>query len=281
MQALQHLAGGTKLFKQMNLQQILQPTLNLIKETGAFIRREGQNFDRSHIEQKGLNDLVSYVDKQAEERLVNGLRQLMPGCGFIAEEGTAQASDEEYKWVIDPLDGTTNFLHGLPPHAISVGLLQGQELVMGVVYEVIGDELFWALKGQGAYCNGQPISVSPIDKLSAGLMATGFPYYDFGMMEVYLQILNEFMRKSHGLRRLGSAAVDLVYTALGRFEGFYEYNLNPWDVAAGILIVQEAGGQVSDFKGGNDYLFGREIIATNGRVHAEVLEIIRSRWHAK
>ncbi|EMR03774.1 inositol monophosphatase family protein [Cesiribacter andamanensis] len=263
----------------MNPEQILQPTLDLIKETGLFIRREGRNFDRSKIEQKGLNDLVSYVDKQAEERLVSGLRQLLPGCGFIAEEGTAQAADEEYKWVIDPLDGTTNFLHGLPPHAVSVGLLQGRELVLGVVYEVIGDELFWAQKGQGAYCNGQRISVSPIDKLSGGLMATGFPYYDFGMMEVYLQILNEFMRSSHGLRRLGSAAVDLVYTAMGRFEGFYEYNLNAWDVAAGILIVQEAGGTVTDFKGGSDYLFGREIIATNGRVHAEVLEIIRSRWH--
>ena len=263
----------------MNLQSILQPSLDLIKETGAFIRREGKNFDRTNIEHKGLNDLVSYVDKQAEHKLVEGLRQILPGCGFIAEEGTAQAADEEYKWIIDPLDGTTNFLHSLPVFAVSVGLLHHQELVMGVVYEVNQDELFWAIKGQGAYCNGVKIKVSPIEKVSQSLIATGFPYHDFGMMQTYLGIMDHFMRNSHGLRRMGSAAVDLVYTAIGRFEGFFEYNLKPWDVAGGAIIVQEAGGTVTDFKGGSDFVFGQQLIATNGKVHQEVLEIISGRWN--
>ena len=263
----------------MNLQSILQPSLDLIKETGAFIRREGKNFDRANIEHKGLNDLVSYVDKQAEQKLVEGLRQILPGSGFITEEGTAEAANEEYKWIIDPLDGTTNFLHSLPVFAVSVGLLKNEELVMGVVYEVNQDELFWAIKGQGAYCNGERIHASPIEKVSDSLIATGFPYHDFGMMQTYLDILNHFMRNSHGLRRMGSAAVDLVYTAIGRFEGFFEYNLKPWDVAGGALIVQEAGGTVTDFKGGNDFLFGRELIATNGKVHQEVLKIISGQWN--
>ncbi len=263
----------------MKLLDILQPTLNLVKEAGAFIRREGKNFDRANIEHKGLNDLVSYVDKQAEQKLVDGLRQILPGCGFITEEGTADARKEEYIWVIDPLDGTTNFLHSLPVFAVSLGLLYKDELVMGVVYEVNQDELFWAIKGQGAYCNGKKIKVSPIGKVAESLIATGFPYYDFGKMQTYLEILDHFMRKSHGLRRMGSAAVDLVYTAIGRFEGFYEYNLKPWDVAGGAIIVQEAGGLVTDFKGGKDFIFGRELIATNGRVHQEVLEIIGGNWH--
>lgn len=263
----------------MNLNDILQPTLALIKETGAFIRREGKNFDRSNIEHKGLNDLVSYVDKQAEQKLVDGLRQILPGCGFITEEGTAQSNNEEYTWIIDPLDGTTNFLHSLPVFAVSVGLLHHQSLVMGVVYEVNQDEMFSAIKGQGAYCNGEKISVSPITTVSQSLIATGFPYHDFGMMQTYLGILDHFMRKSHGLRRMGSAAVDLVYTAIGRFEGFFEYNLKPWDVAGGALIVQEAGGTVTDFQGGSDFIFGKSLIATNGKLHQEVLEIISGRWN--
>lgn len=265
----------------MKLQEILEPSLALVKQAGDFIRREGQNFDRTNIEHKGLNDLVSYVDKQAEQQLVDSLRQILPGCGFITEEGTAEARQEDYIWVIDPLDGTTNFLHSLPVYAISLGLVHKEEVVMGVVYEVNRDEMFWATKGEGAYCNGKKIQVSPIEKVAQSLIATGFPYHDFGRMQDYLQILQDFMQKSHGLRRLGSAAVDLVYTAMGRFEGFYEYNLNAWDVAGGIIIVQEAGGTVTDFKGGKDFLFGRELLATNGKIHQEILELIASKWLKK
>lgn len=263
----------------MDLQKVLEQTIPLTREVGRFIKQEGQSFDRSNIEKKGFNDLVSYVDKQAEEKLVKGLRQILPEAGFITEEGTAEEKGEEYKWIIDPLDGTTNFLHSLPVFAVSIGLLRGDSLVMGVVYEPNHDECFYAREGGKAYCNDTEIHVSSVLKMKEGLLATGFPYSEFGKMEDYLAILTDFMRGSHGLRRMGSAAVDLVYVACGRFEGFYEYNLNAWDVAGGAFIVQQAGGRVSDFKGGNDFIFGRELLATNGApVHEEMLEVIQRHW---
>lgn len=262
----------------MELEQVLNKTIEIVKGVGGFIRQEGQNFDRDNIEKKGFNDLVSYVDKQAEEQLVKGLSKILPEVGFITEEGTGEDKGEEYKWIIDPLDGTTNFLHGLPVFAVSVALIRGEELVMGVVYEINKDECFYAREGGKAYCNGKEIKVSPVPTLSESLLATGFPYYDFNLMQDYLAILNQFMESSHGLRRMGSAAVDLVYVACGRFEGFYEYNLNAWDVAGGAFIVQQAGGKITDFKGGNDYVFGREILASNGQIHQETLEVIQQHW---
>lgn len=262
----------------MDLEKVLNSTIEIVKQVGGFIRQEGQNFDRDNIEKKGFNDLVSYVDKQAEEQLVKGLRETLPEAGFITEEGTAEDKGEQYKWIIDPLDGTTNFLHGLPVFAVSVALIRDEELVLGVVYEINMDECFYAREGGKAYCNGKEIKVSPVPTLSESLLATGFPYYDFNLMQDYLDILNQFMESSHGLRRMGSAAVDLVYVACGRFEAFYEYNLNAWDVAGGAFIVQQAGGKITDFKGGNDYVFGRELLASNGQVHQETLEVIQQHW---
>lgn len=262
----------------MDLEKVLNSTIEIVKQVGGFIRQEGQNFDRDNIEKKGFNDLVSYVDKQAEEQLVKGLRETLPEAGFITEEGTAEDKGEQYKWIIDPLDGTTNFLHGLPVFAVSVALIRDEELVLGVVYEINMDECFYAREGGKAYCNGKEIKVSPVPTLSESLLATGFPYYDFNLMPDYLAILNQFMESSHGLRRMGSAAVDLVYVACGRFEAFYEYNLNAWDVAGGAFIVQQAGGKITDFKGGNDYVFGRELLASNRQVHQETLEVIQQHW---
>ncbi len=260
------------------MQQLLQEVIVLVKEVGDFIRAEAQNFDESKIEYKGKNDLVSYVDQEAEKRLVKGLAELLPGCGFIAEEGTSTHKSDTYNWIIDPLDGTTNFTHGLPVFSVSVALIKRKELSLGVVYDVMRDECFHASKGNGAFLNHMPISVSKTKTLDKALLATGFPYYDFEQMQQYLTILNEFMQNTHGLRRMGSAAIDLVYTACGRFEGFFEYNLNAWDVAAGALIVQEAGGMVTDFKGGNDFLFGRQIVAGNA-TQPEMLKIIQKHWH--
>ena len=262
----------------MDLQTVLEQTIPLTREVGQFIKQEGNNFDRSNIEKKGFNDLVSYVDKQAEEKLVKGLRQILPEAGFITEEGTAEDKGEEYKWIIDPLDGTTNFLHALPVFAVSIGLIRGNSLVMGVVYEPNHDECFYAREGGKAYCNDTEIHVSNIPKMNESLLATGFPYAEFGKMEEYLAVLTDFMRGSHGLRRMGSAAVDLVYVACGRFEGFYEYNLNAWDVAGGAFIVQQAGGAVSDFKGGGDFIFGRELLASNKAIHEEMLGVIQTHW---
>jgi len=262
----------------MNLEIIIQQTIDLSRSVGAYISEESKSFNHHLVEEKGLNDLVSYVDKTAEEKIVKGLRKILPAAGYITEEGTAGFAREEYKWIVDPLDGTTNFTHGLPIYAVSIALMYQDELVLGVVYEINRDEMFWAVKGHGARLNGVPIRVSGRTKLNESLLATGFPYYNFEQMTAYLKILNEFMQTTHGLRRMGSAAVDLAYVACGRFEGFFEYNLNAWDVAAGSLIVLEAGGKVTDFSLDNKYLFNKEIIA-GGKVLKEMQQLIIKYWN--
>ncbi|WP_046247061.1 inositol monophosphatase family protein [Hymenobacter terrenus] len=264
----------------MYFTQLSSDLADLCRTTAQFIRQEASTFDRSKIEHKGLHDLVSYVDQETERKLVAGLRQLLPEAGFITEEGTAgpDTETEEFTWIIDPLDGTTNFVHGLPVYSISVGLLHHKELVVGVVHEVNRDESFRAVRGGGAFCNDQPIHVTDIPELNGALIATGFPYKDFGKMNAYLQLLGAFMSRSHGVRRLGSAAVDLAYVAAGRCEAFFEFNLNSYDVAAGILLVREAGGHVTQFLKDGDPLFGREVVASNGHLHAEIQQTIREFW---
>ena len=264
----------------MDYREITTKLAAICRETGAFILAESENFNKGKVEyKKGFSDMVSYVDKEAERKLVEALGVLVPGSGFIAEEGTGKKVEGGFNWIIDPLDGTTNFIHKLPVFAVSVALIKGDDLVAGVVYEINRDECFYAWKGGGAFCNDRPIAVSEVTKLEDSLLATGFPYYDFNYMDKYLKILDVLMKKTHGLRRMGSAAVDLVYTACGRFEGFFEYNLNAWDVAAGVLIIQEAGGIVTDFKGESDFLFGRELIA-GGAVQPLMLEEIKRYWES-
>ncbi|SFQ26710.1 inositol monophosphatase family protein [Hymenobacter arizonensis] len=263
-----------------NFTQLSLDLAALCRNTALFIRQEAASFDRSKIEHKGLHDLVSYVDQETERRLVAGLRELLPEAGFITEEGTAgpDSHTEDFTWIIDPLDGTTNFVHSLPVYSISVALLYQKELVVGVVHEVNRDESFRAVRGGGAFCNDLPIRVTDIADLNSSLIATGFPYKDFGKMNAYLQVLGAFMSRSHGVRRLGSAAVDLAYVAAGRCEGFFEFNLNSYDVAAGILLVREAGGHVTQFLEDGDPLFGREVVASNGHVHTEMQQAIGEFW---
>lgn len=261
----------------MDLNKILNQVIDLSLECGAFIRKEADSFNYSDVELKGKNNLVSYVDKEVEKQMVDALKKILPEAGFVAEEGTVQDDNSPVKWIIDPLDGTTNFIHGLPVYSTSIALEKDGELLVGVVYEVNRDECFSAARGAGAFCNGKPIQVSPLPSINESLLATGFPFYNFEKLNEYLAILNELMKNAHGLRRMGSAAVDLAYVAIGRFEGYFEYNLNPWDIAAGALIVQEAGGTVTDFSGGGNFTFGREIVAANG-THAELLEIIQRFW---
>lgn len=241
---------------------ILQQVVRISREAGAFIRDQRNSFEQKHIVQKGLNDLVSYVDLECEKRLVENLRQVLPGCGFITEENTA-TQRADYNWIIDPLDGTTNFIHGIPCFAVSIALEHNSEIILGVVYEVNRDECFSAIAGGGAELNGKTISVSACSSLSESLIATGFPIYNFSKQDQYLAVLKELMKTTRGIRRIGSAASDLCYLACGRVDAFFEYNLNPWDVAAGALIVTEAGGNVSDFNGREDWLFGKEIVAAN------------------
>ncbi len=262
----------------MNLLLIEKQVIQLCEEVGNFIRTENENFDRSRIEQKGsFSNLVSYVDKEAELRLVKRLTEIIPGAGFIAEEGTDSEGTNEYKWIIDPLDGTTNFLHGLPIFAISIGLTRKEQTILGVVYEVSHKECFHAIEGGKAYCNEKEIHVSRVQSLNESLLATGFPCYHTEKKENYLEIIRIFLEQTHGIRRLGSAAIDLAYVACGRMEGFFEYNLKPWDVAGGAFILQQAGGKVTDFSGGNNFLFGGDLCAAGG-VHAEMLKVIQEKW---
>ena len=253
----------------MDLEKICKKVIDLAKTTGEFIWKERTEISLEKIEVKGLNDFVTYVDTRSEKKLTEGLLKILPNSGFIAEEKTITKLGEKYNWIIDPLDGTTNFIHGLSPYAISIALMEENRIILGLVYEISLQECFYAWKESKAWLNEKEINVSKAETLSNSLIATGFPYYEFSRMDEYLPILDFFIRNTHGVRRLGSAATDLSYVACGRFDGFYEYNLSPWDVAAGSLIIQQAGGKVSDFSGGNKYLFGKEIIATNSLVFNE------------
>ncbi len=260
----------------MNYNKIGFQALQLVQDVGAYIVYEGRKFDRQKVEFKGVHDLVSFVDKTAEERLVEGLSQLIPGAGFIVEEGSAAHSNEDYIWIVDPLDGTTNFIHGVFPHAISVALHHQQQPVLGIVFEMGKQELFYAWEGSAVFCNQQMIQVSPSKALDEALVATGLPVNDFSRLPEHMKTIEAVVRKSNGVRRHGSAATDLAYVAAGRFCGFFEYGLSPWDVAAGAYLVQRAGGKVSDYSGGQNYHFGREMLAGTPAVYQELLNLLQT-----
>jgi myo-inositol-1(or 4)-monophosphatase len=259
----------------MNLEKICQQVIELTRNTGQFILNEKKNNSKIRFEEKGLHDFVTYVDKTSEQRLVEGLNVILPEAGYIVEEQTTTTRGENFNWIIDPLDGTTNFIHGITPFAISIALMEKDEIILGIVYEFGLDECFYAWKDSPAYLNGKEIHVSTQSNIKDSLVATGFPYYDFKRMKPFLESLEFFMKDTHGVRRLGSAATDLAYVACGRFEAFYEYSLSPWDVAAGAFIVKQAGGKVSDFKGKNNYIFGKEIVAANHGVFDNFLAIVK------
>ena len=259
----------------MEYKHLCMQVCDVAKHAGGFIRNEAVDFSAKSVEVKGLHNFVSYVDTKAEEMIISRLQKLLPEAGFIAEEGTNTNRGKRFDWVIDPLDGTTNFIHGLPPYSVSIGLLENNLPVLGVVYEITLDECFYAWKDSRAFLNGNEIRVSSRNSLHDSLIATGFPYYDYHLMRPYIDCLEHLLRNTHGVRRLGSAAVDLAYTACGRFEAFYEYGLNPWDVAAGTFILQQAGGKSSDFSGSDNYIFGKEIVSANDAVFDEFFNIIQ------
>lgn len=265
----------------MDYELICNKVIALCRLTGNFIRKEALSFEAKAIEFKGLNDLVSYVDKNAELQLVSNLKEILPEAGFITEEEvTKNDTNKDFIWIIDPLDGTTNFIHGIPTYAISIALYQDNKPVVGVVYEINRGEMFYSYKGAPAFLNNRVISVSKNDTVAKSLIATGFPYYQFDKLPQFVNLFTDLVQHCQGIRRIGSAAVDLVYTACGRFDAYYEYNLNSYDVAAGAYIIQQAGGQVFDFSGTDDFINQREIIATNGLVSDELLGIIRKHFKA-
>jgi myo-inositol-1(or 4)-monophosphatase len=260
----------------MEIASLMPAVAQVVRETGAFIRTERQRFQAAQVEYKAKNDLVSYVDRHAETLLQDAFAALIPGCGFINEETGIINPDSHYRWVIDPLDGTTNFIYNIPFYSISVGLMDGEEVVLGCVYEICHDELYTAVKGQGAFMNDQPIAVRQSPSLSESLIAFGSPHGWADHLVQLTAVIHHLMPNTRGMRRLGSAAIDLVYTAAGRFDAYFEANLNPWDVAGGSLIVQEAGGIVTDFHNGNNFVFGRAILAASPAIHPQLLAILQN-----
>ena len=263
------------------LETLCRQSCEIVRNVGQFLKQELGKVSAEAIETKSLNSLVSYVDKTAEEQLVSGLGALLPNSTFLTEEETVEQKDGEFQWIIDPLDGTTNFLHQLPFFSISVALRHRDETVLGIVLEVNREECFYAWKGGGAFLNDKKIKVSDSKTLGDSLIATGFPYYDYERVEPFVETLKYFMKNTRGIRRFGSAALDLVYVACGRFDAFYEYSLNAWDVAGGACIVREAGGIVLDFQGGENYLFGKEIIAVNPNIQQTFLAPIKAAFYPK
>lgn len=244
--------------------QLCQQVCTIAEQTARYIESQAGQVQPHDIDEKQRNNLVSYVDKTAEQQIVAALRPLLPEAGFITEENTAtETGTSPLRWVIDPLDGTTNFLYNIPVFSISIALLYEQQPIIGVVYDVCRRECFSAWQGGGAYLNGHPFEIGKCNELKDAVIATGFPYYDFSRLEQYINALRYLVLHTRGVRRLGSAAIDLCYVACGRYDAFFEHALCPWDVAAGILITQEAGGVVCDFEGGANYLFGKQIVASN------------------
>lgn len=253
----------------MDLEKLCRETCLIAEEAASFIRRESLSFSRDMMEKKGLHDFVSYVDIGSERLLTERLSALLPGSAFLTEEGTVERGEAEYTWVIDPLDGTTNFMHGIDPHAVSIGLRHNGEPVAGVVLSVAAGELFCAWKDGGAWLNGSRIHVSEASTLDDALIATGFPFRNYSRLDSYLRCLEYFIRHTHGVRRMGSAAVDMCWVACGRYDAFFEYSLNPWDVTAGTVIVREAGGRVSTFGGDESDVDGSETVAANSNIFSQ------------
>jgi myo-inositol-1(or 4)-monophosphatase len=253
---------------------ICEELQKIARDAGTFIREERKKLTGKDVELKSVASLVTYVDKETEKAIVKKLREIIPDSGFITEEGTASHRDEKYKWVIDPLDGTTNYIHGISPHSVSIALMENEEIVAGTVYEVGQDEMFYAWKDSQAYLNGQEIRVAEAGNLADTLIGTGFPYYNFDRVEDYIDAMRNLMKSTRGLRRLGSAAVDLAYVAAGRFDAFFEHGLHPWDVAAGALIIRQAGGKITDFNGGNNWLMGGELVAASSAIYDPFYKII-------
>jgi myo-inositol-1(or 4)-monophosphatase len=260
----------------MKLKELVSQVVDLSRDVGIYILNESKSYDPAKTEEKSFNNLVSYVDKTAEKQFIKGLKSLLPEAGFIAEESEDIYRKEEYNWIIDPLDGTTNFIFNLPFFCTSVALMHDENVVLGVIFDPVHNECFYATTGNGAFLNGIAIEVSKTEKLIHALVATGFPYDDFNRVDEYIHFLGTLTKKTKGIRRLGSAALDLAYVASGRFDTFYEYGLNAWDVAAGSLIVQEAGGFVSDFKNEDDFIFGEEILTGNKEIHQQMLKEIQA-----
>lgn len=256
----------------------MHPMLNIAvkaaRAAGEIISRNVDRIDTLTIENKARNDWVSDVDRMAEEAIIRVIKRAFPHHGILAEESGNQ-NGNEYLWIIDPLDGTTNFLHGFPQYAVSIALQNRDTIEQAVVYDPYKQELFTASKGSGAALNGRRIRVTGLRSLDGALLGTGIPFREEQDLDLYLKTMKAVLPGTAGVRRAGSAALDLAYVAAGRMDGFWEFSLHPWDMAAGILLIREAGGIVSDFDGQANYMKNGNIIAGGLKVHAAMLKAIR------
>jgi myo-inositol-1(or 4)-monophosphatase len=260
--------------KHADLKKLCDESRKIVIQTGHYLLYQLGHVSKEQIEEKSLNSLVSFVDKNAEKQLVDELGGILPGSVFLTEEEMVDQNSGEYQWIIDPLDGTTNFLHQVPCFAVSVALYENGNPLLGIIFEPNHDECFYAWQKGGAWLNEKPIRVSKTKFLKDSLIATGFPYRDYSRTDAYFKAFQQFIRGTRGIRRYGAAAVDLAYVACGRFDAFFEYGLSPWDVAAGILLVNEAGGNVCDFSGKGNYLHGGEMVACNADIFSEMMVVI-------
>lgn len=258
----------------------MHPMLNIAvqaaRQAGRVITRSMDRMDALEVHSKHRNDFVTQIDKQSEFEIIEIIRKAYPQHAILGEEsGFNAGQQEECVWIIDPLDGTTNFIHGFPQFSVSIALQMRNKLEVGVIYDPLRQELFTAARGQGAQLDNRKIRVSACAQFDASLIGTGFPFIQFKRLEIYLKSLSAVMQQSSGVRRAGSAALDLAYVACGRLDGFWEMGLGKWDMAAGALLITEAGGLVSDFQGEPNYLEKGEIVAGNPKIHPELLEIVK------
>lgn len=245
------------------------------RKTGRALRRDFGEVEQLQVSHKGPSDFVTAADIKAEKTLRAELQKARPRFGFLMEEsGEIQGEDGKHRWIIDPIDGTTNFLHGIPHFAISIGLEMEGEMIAGLVYNPIVEEVFWAEKGQGAFLNDKRLRVSARSRMSEAVMATGIPFHGRPGHEPFIDQMGRVMKDVAGIRRMGAASLDLAYVAAGRFEGFWEAGLQPWDIAAGVLLVREAGGFVTDFKGDKNVLASGNVVAANAKLHKQFLDLV-------
>ncbi len=257
------------------MDEMLTVAIEAAKEAGKLLKENVGKI--SSIERKGgeATNLVTEVDRQSEQLIHSILRSHYPDFGFLGEESGAHEHQSEYRWIVDPLDGTVNYAHALPLYSVSIALEYNGEVVVGVIYDPSHDELYAAVKGQGAYLNNERISVSKTSVLIESLLVTGFPYDVRKELEYHLKPFREFLIEGQAIRRLGSAALDLAYVACGRFDGFWEGKLNPWDMAAGVLLVTEAGGMWTDYEGNPSTIYNSKLLTTNGHIHHQMLEVLK------
>ena len=261
----------------MHLENLTNEVIGIAKQAGDFIRQERKNFDANKIEYKGLNDLVSYVDKTAERIIVSDLEKVLPEAGFITEEKTTTKIGQRYNWIIDPLDGTTNFMHGIPLFAVAIALQRGDEIVASVIYNPVSEELFLAEKGSGAWLDERKrLRVANRKHLADCVVATGIVSQGRPSDLLQLRQLVQINPAVSGIRRTGSASTDLAWLAAGRFDAYWEAGLKPWDVAPGWLLLREAGGTMTDYAGGPTSIWNGEVVAGNEAIQGQLLKLIKA-----